>query len=512
MIRVLARALLVVLLAAVGVEAQPTVTAVNVPTLKITAGSRAPVTLQGTDLDQLLTASVLKGTAPATGVTAELGAAAGKTSRVVTVIAQTTAAPGRDYKLSVSNAKATLTPPVTIEIVAPATATAPTALKPPSLPPAPVPPPADKPTTSTATAPTALKPPSLPPVPAPPPVDKPTTSTVPESKAMVTAPSVAKPSLAAPAPTAALKSPVLSTTIARPLIVTPSVSRVEPPLVQLNPGGKATVMLYGQALERVQAIAVTPARGTITTQLGAAASTMRSLVLVAGPTTLPGRYQLTAQAGTTSFVLAAPLDVVARPAIAPVLQRLDRSPDGSGYTLVGANFGSDRSRVAVYEGGARVSDFAVVSVAPNQITVRSRPTGQIAHRVEVGGVASASLSINHPGPTIGSVGVTGAELARILASPKAAGVTSPPVAGRVATPGLAARPGLSAAAPGAPAGSPRPPSPPSPSVAARPGGSPSAAAGPARPQTPASRGFTPRTAMTPELTMTGLGPQVGLGQ
>jgi hypothetical protein len=288
-------------------------------------------------------------------------------------------------------------------------------------------------------------------------------------------------------------------------------------VLALNAGSQATLVLYGQALDRLQTIAVTPARGALTAQLGPPASTMRTLTLVASSGALGGRYQLTAQAGTTSFILSAAVDVAARPAVAPVLTRLDRTADG--YVLVGRGFGTDRSKVVVWEGGVRVSDFAVVGVAPDRITVRSRPTGSVMHRVEVAGVASGSLGVSHSGPVIGSIGVTSAELARILASPKAqtAGAPTPALAPSAPRP-AAPQPAVPAAARPGPGGTVAPgslaPSTPSPSPAAARAGAaaPSVAGAPRATPAPRGQGFAPRSATTSELTMTGLGPPPVVGQ
>lgn len=523
MIRALTLALLVVLLAASGAAAQLAVTSVSASSLKVTAGARASVTLQGTDLDQIQTATVLKGTAPAAGVTAELVPAVSKTSRVVTVVAQTTAAPGRDYKLQLSGGKQTIVPALTIEIAAVVTATAPGPTLPevklaapqlatPQLPPPPTAPAPPKPAAAIVQipAPTLAPPdpkPASPIAQAPAPtltLDPKATTAIVKAPAPVPAPATpeTKAIVTPSAPTAVSKSLQVPTAILLP--APPRVSSVVPAALQLDPGARVTIAVYGQSLERVQAVAVAPARpgvSGVTAELGAAAPTMRTVTLVAGPAALAGRYQLTALAGTTSFILNTTVDVTARPATPPVLLRVE--PTSDGYALVGRSFGSDPTRVIAYEGNARVSSFAM-TVTPERITVRSRPSGLIQHRVEVAGASSGVISASYPGPTIGSVGVTSGELAKILASPKAAGMTSPTMfATPLATPGAAGR-AIGASTPSSGGGT---------------GGSiPSGPSGPAggvsRGPTPAPRaqGFAPKSAGTPEITMTGLGPLPVFGQ
>jgi hypothetical protein len=565
-------ALLALLLAATGAAADPAVTAVSAASVKVIAGTRASVTLTGTDLDQVQTAGVLKGTTPAAGVTAELAPAAGKTSRVVTIVTQATAAPGRDYKLSLNGGKQTIVPALVIEIAAAPTAAAPDAKPVTTAPvvskPAPTPEPkttappdttakAPAPAVPAPAAPTALTVPTPAPTiaqtpaptlapqvkiatppaetPAPPPTvaaapAKPTTAIV-ETAAPTLAPQVkiATPPAETPAPAApaakALVPSAVATTTARVqvptavLVVAPKVSAVVPASLQLDPGANVTVALYGQSLDRLQSISVAPVRpGTaaVTAALGAAAPTLRTLTLTAGSTAPAGRYQLTALAGTTSFLLNAAVDVTARPVTPPVLVRVE--PTSGGYALVGRNFGSDPARVVVYEGGSRVSTFAVTLTA-DRISVRSTPTGLVQHRVEVGGASSGSLSFTHPGPTIGSVGVTSAELARILASPKAAGVMSPTAAlsaplataaGATRSSGASTSPtagGVGAATPSGSFGT----------FASGPSTPAGASAAASRAQAAPARGgqaVAPRTATTPELTMTGLGlgPMPGVGQ
>ncbi|HEV8585697.1 MAG TPA: hypothetical protein VGT02_12070 [Methylomirabilota bacterium] len=514
MTRALTLALLVVLVIAGGAAAEVAVTAVSVASLKVTAGARASVTLQGTDLDQIQSAVVLKGTAPGAGVTAELAPAAGKTSRMVTIVTQTSAAPGRDYKLQLTGGKQTVVPALAIEIASAATAAAPE-----TKPAAPVTPtPTVEPKTATpGTTPTlAPKAPTTAPAPTltvpkatTPPAPAPTVAAPAPKVATTTPPTLAAPRTVSP-PTATAPTTIAPRLPTAALIVTPSVSSVVPSALQLAPGGKVTLALYGQSLDRLQAVSVTPARtGTsaVTATLGPAAPTMRTLTLTAGPATPAGRYQLTAQAGTTSLILNAAVNVSAPPPAPPVLLRVEPGTDG--YALVGRNFGADPAKVVVYEGFSRVSTFAM-TLTPDRISVRSRPTGTVQHRVEVAGASSGTLSFTHPGATIGSVGVSSAELARILASPKAAGARAP--AAPLIAPGAPPRAAGPAAAPSpsgpgvsAPTGGSTPPGASTPSVA---GPRPP----PSAPRPQAQAAFVPRSAVTPELTMTGLGPQPGFGQ
>jgi hypothetical protein len=530
---------LLLLVAATPAVAQ-TVTAVSVASVKLTAGTRSSlVTLQGTDLEQIQSASVLKGGSVAAGVTAELAAASGKasTSRGVTIVAAATAAAGTDYKLQLTGGKAPIVASLAIEIVAPAATASALPLTPdPKLAAASAPAaqlPAPKPTLTLEPKPLAIVTPPTESKPEAKAAPAATLTLEPKPLAIVTPPTESKPeaklapaatltlepkplALATPsaesnppatdekgaqgatlsvvtpqmksAPTLTVPSASSLTTARIPgptaiLIVPPSVSSVVPSSVQLQPDARLTLALYGQSLDRLTAVSVSPAgKGTagVTAALGTASPTMRTVTVTSGSTATAGRYQLTAQAGATSFIVNAAVTVIPRPAAPPVLTGVRPTPDG--YTLVGSGFGSDATRVAVYEGFSRVSTFAT-TVTPTSITVRSRPTGSIQHRVEVGGVSSAPLTFAFPGPTIGSVGVTAAEMAKILASPKAALSTSFATA-EVARPGGGG--GAGAPAPGA--------------VSSR-------APGP-----PRGQAVPPKSATTGELTMTGLGPPPLFGQ
>ena len=91
------------------------------------------------------------------------------------------------------------------------------------------------------------------------------------------------------------------------------------------------------------------------------------------------------------------LGVVAGAAAAPpILTRVE--PTADGYALVGMGFGTDRSKVQVFEGATPVAPAAIASLTNDRIAVRSKPVGKVAHKVVVGGQASRVVVYNHPVP------------------------------------------------------------------------------------------------------------------
>ena len=214
---------------------------------------------------------------------------------------------------------------------------------------------------------------------------------------------------------------------------------------------------------------------------------------------------------------------------APVLARVE--PTADGYALVGKGFGTNRSRLQVFEGSTQVG--TLVSLADDRIVVRSRPSGVVQHRVVVGGLPSATVVFTHrtAPAVVGSVGVSSSELAKILQSPKVRALAAAPTPPGVPTlrPGAAGPTGARPAA-----GSPGPTGGVSGGAARGSGGAAgstgaaggasggaSGLSGPSGPAgagsgapsgAPASRGagrsgasFRPRSQTTGELTMSGIG-------
>jgi hypothetical protein len=345
------------------------------------------------------------------------------------------------------------------------------------------------------------------------------------------APTPAAPTLA---PSAALKSAEVATKIAPtaplvsrvqpqlvPIVVAPAVTNVIPSVVRLQAGGgPVTLTLFGRELDRLTSVSVlmgTAVASGVSAQLGSPAKTSRTLTLTAQATALPSTtYRLQAAGARLPLALAASIEVfwpltMARPLVflpaAPVLSRVERTPDG--YALVGRGFGTDRSRLQVFEGNAQIG--TIVSLAADRVVVRSQPSGTTQHRVVVGGLPSATLSFTHPvaARVIGSVGMSSDELSKMFQSPRIFGLTGgAPAAPGAATvgspslraPGLAPTPGL---APSTGAGAPRVAGPaasggPSSPGASGPRAAPSSAAAP-------SPGAALRSVTTGELSMSGIG-------
>ncbi len=78
----------------------------------------------------------------------------------------------------------------------------------------------------------------------------------------------------------------------------------------------------------------------------------------------------------------------------PVLSRAERTAEG--YALIGSRFGTDLSKVQVFEGEAPVPASAIVSMADDRILVRSKVTGTVQHKVVVGGLSSQAITGNYP--------------------------------------------------------------------------------------------------------------------
>jgi hypothetical protein len=293
-----------------------------------------------------------------------------------------------------------------------------------------------------------------------------------------------------------------------------------------------TLTLFGQELDRLTSVSVlmgTAAASGVSAQLGLPAKTSRTLTLTAQATALPSTtYRLQAAGARQPLVLAASIEVfwpitLARPLVflpaAPVLSRVERTTGG--YALVGTGFGTDRSRVQVFEGSAQVG--TLTSLAYNRIEVRSQPSGTTQHRVVVGGLPSATLSFTHPVavPVIGSVGLSSDELSKMFQSPRIFGLTGGAPAAPGATPagspslgatGLAPTPGLASSTGGgaprvagpAASGVPVAPGGPSSPSASGPRAAPSIGAAPS-PGTAPSPGAALRNVTTGELSMSGIG-------
>jgi len=567
-------------LAAAGpARAEPQVASVSEPRVRLEAGGRpVTLTLQGTDLDQLQSAAVVLGAQPAPGLTAQLGPPA-KTSRTVTLRALASAKPGKDYKLQLAGAKAPLTPTVALEVAAPP-APAPKLVAPapavpkveapklvapaPAVPkveaprlvaPAPTAPKVEAPKL-VAPAPTAPKveaPKLVAPAPTAPKVEAPklvapAPTAPPKVEPPPAAPAAVAPKLAAPAPAPAAKVEAPKATRVAPSLTAalqpePRVASVTPPAVRVQAGGAAVVLtLIGQELDRLQSASVlrgSQAATGVTARLGPPAKTSRTVTLTAQASAVPGRdYRVQASGGRQPLLLATSVEVywpvtLARPLLllpaAPVLARVE--PTADGYALVGKGFGTNRSRLQVFEGSTQVG--TLVSLADDRIVVRSRPSGVVQHRVVVGGLPSATVVFTHrtAPAVVGSVGVSSSELAKILQSPKVRALAAAPTPPGVPTlrPGAAGPTGARPAA-----GSPGPTGGVSGGAARGSGGAAgstgaaggasggaSGLSGPSGPAgagsgapsgAPASRGagrsgasFRPRSQTTGELTMSGIG-------
>jgi len=527
-------------LAAAGpARAEPQVASVSEPRVRLEAGGRpVTLTLQGTDLDQLQSAAVVLGAQPAPGLTAQLGPPA-KTSRTVTLRALASAKPGKDYKLQLAGAKAPLTPTVALEVAAPP-APAPKLVAPaPAVPKVEVP----KLVAPAPTAPKVEAPKLVAPAPTAPKVEAPKLVAP-----APTAPKVEPPKLAAPAPAPAAKVEAPKATRVAPSLTAalqpePRVASVTPPAVRMQAGGAAVVLtLIGQELDRLRSASVlrgSQAATGVTARLGPPAKTSRTVTLTAQASAVPGRdYRVQASGGRQPLLLATSVEVywpvtLARPLLllpaAPVLARVE--PTADGYALVGKGFGTNRSRLQVFEGSTQVG--TLVSLADDRIVVRSRPSGVVQHRVVVGGLPSATVVFTHrtAPAVVGSVGVSSSELAKILQSPKVRALAAAPTPPGVPTlrPGAAGPTGARPAA-----GSPGPTGGVSGGAARGSGGAAgstgaaggasggaSGLSGPSGPAgagsgapsgAPASRGagrsgasFRPRSQTTGELTMSGIG-------
>ena len=527
-------------LAAAGpARAEPQVASVSEPRVRLEAGGRpVTLTLQGTDLDQLQSAAVVLGAQPAPGLTAQLGPPA-KTSRTVTLRALASAKPGKDYKLQLAGAKAPLTPTVALEVAAPP-APAPKLVAPaPAVPKVEVP----KLVAPAPTAPKVEAPKLVAPAPTAPKVEAPKLVAP-----APTAPKVEPPKLAAPAPAPAAKVEAPKATRGAPSLTAalqpePRVASVTPPAVRMQAGGAAVVLtLIGQELDRLRSASVlrgSQAATGVTARLGPPAKTSRTVTLTAQASAVPGRdYRVQASGGRQPLLLATSVEVywpvtLARPLLllpaAPVLARVE--PTADGYALVGKGFGTNRSRLQVFEGSTQVG--TLVSLADDRIVVRSRPSGVVQHRVVVGGLPSATVVFTHrtAPAVVGSVGVSSSELAKILQSPKVRALAAAPTPPGVPTlrPGAAGPTGARPAA-----GSPGPTGGVSGGAARGSGGAAgstgaaggasggaSGLSGPSGPAgagsgapsgAPASRGagrsgasFRPRSQTTGELTMSGIG-------
>ena len=422
-------------LAAAGpARAEPQVASVSEPRVRLEAGGRpVTLTLQGTDLDQLQSAAVVLGAQPAPGLTAQLGPPA-KTSRTVTLRALASAKPGKDYKLQLAGAKAPLTPTVALEVAAPP-APAPKLVAPaPAVPKVEVP----KLVAPAPTAPKVEAPKLVAPAPTAPKVEAPKLVAP-----APTAPKVEPPKLAAPAPAPAAKVEAPKATRVAPSLTAalqpePRVASVTPPAVRMQAGGAAVVLtLIGQELDRLRSASVlrgSQAATGVTARLGPPAKTSRTVTLTAQASAVPGRdYRVQASGGRQPLLLATSVEVywpvtLARPLLllpaAPVLARVE--PTADGYALVGKGFGTNRSRLQVFEGSTQVG--TLVSLADDRIVVRSRPSGVVQHRVVVGGLPSATVVFTHrtAPAVVGSVGVSSSELAKILQSPKVRALAAAP--------------------------------------------------------------------------------------
>jgi hypothetical protein len=79
----------------------------------------------------------------------------------------------------------------------------------------------------------------------------------------------------------------------------------------------------------------------------------------------------------------------------PVLTQV--VPQSYGYDLVGSGFGTDKSKVQVFEGSTQLPGATIELVANDRIKVRSKPAGTIQHKVRVGGQDSPAVSFTHSG-------------------------------------------------------------------------------------------------------------------
>ncbi len=115
-------------------------------------------------------------------------------------------------------------------------------------------------------------------------------------------------------------------------------------------------------------------------------------VATSATTTPGGATVVYAQAGGQRAPGQRPL--APRRAEPPVLSRAERTAEG--YGLIGRGFGTDQSKVQVFEGDAPVPASAIVSMADDRILVRSRVTGTIQHKIVVGGLSSQAITGNYP--------------------------------------------------------------------------------------------------------------------
>ena len=109
-------------------------------------------------------------------------------------------------------------------------------------------------------------------------------------------------------------------------------------------------------------------------------------------TTPGGAVVLHAQASGQRAPVQRPL--APRQAAPPVLSRAERTAEG--YALIGRGFGVDQSKVQVFEGDTPVPPAAIISLTDDRIVVRSRVTGTVQHKVDVGGLASQAITGNYP--------------------------------------------------------------------------------------------------------------------
>ncbi|HEV8583454.1 MAG TPA: hypothetical protein VGT02_00635 [Methylomirabilota bacterium] len=76
----------------------------------------------------------------------------------------------------------------------------------------------------------------------------------------------------------------------------------------------------------------------------------------------------------------------------PMLSRLD--PTADGYALVGRGFGTDKDKLRVFEGDTEI--YAVLSLTDSRITMKSKPSGTVQHKVQVGSQTSNIITFTHP--------------------------------------------------------------------------------------------------------------------
>jgi hypothetical protein len=77
----------------------------------------------------------------------------------------------------------------------------------------------------------------------------------------------------------------------------------------------------------------------------------------------------------------------------PVLTQV--VPQSYGYDLVGTGFGTDKTKVQVFEDTVQIPGSVIESVTNDRLKVRSKPKGIVRHKVRVSGQDSAPVSFTH---------------------------------------------------------------------------------------------------------------------